>query len=306
MNTKNNLPHLTLLSSPDWEDYELLDSGKGEKLERFGKYVFIRPEHQAIWQPALPINQWNNADAVFKPTGGESGGEWSFNRQIPPSWSMHYKTLIFQVQTSGSRHLGVFPEQAVHWDWIASQIGNTRKAHKTKRQARVLNLFAYTGIASLAAAAAGAHVTHVDASKKAIRWAKHNQFLSALSDRPIRWLVDDAFKFVKREVRRGSKYDGIILDPPKFGRGPKGQVWELFNSLPYLLEECRKLLSPNPRFVVLTAYAIRASALSTHYAIEEMTRGLNGKLESGELVTVERSAGRVLSNALFTRWSALE
>jgi 23S rRNA (cytosine1962-C5)-methyltransferase len=168
----------------------------------------------------------------------------------------------------------------------------------------VLNLFGYTGLATLAAAQAGAQVTHVDASKKSVMLARENQALSGLDSYPIRWLVDDAFKFVQREVRRGSKYEGIILDPPKFGRGPQGQVWELFESLPALLQDCRALLSPQPSFVILTAYAIRASALSIYYAMQEMTRGLNGALETGELALVEKSAGRLLSTAIFARWGS--
>jgi 23S rRNA (cytosine1962-C5)-methyltransferase len=170
----------------------------------------------------------------------------------------------------------------------------------------VLNLFGYTGLATLAAAQAGAQATHVDASKKSLMLARENQALSGLSDRPIRWLVDDAFKLVRREVRRGSQYEGIVLDPPKFGRGPQGQVWELFESLPELLENCRTLLSSQPLFVILTAYAIRASALTAYYAMQEMTAGLAGEIETGELALVEHSAGRLLSTAIFARWGATE
>ena len=301
---KTDLPRLALLDSPDWGDYELLDSGNGEKLERYGPYTLVRPEHQAIWRPALPSKDWQAAAAVFNPTGGESGGEWQFKQAVPQSWEMGYKKLRFKIQAGASRHLGVFPEQAAHWDWIAKQVENQCGANIIGQKIRLLCLFGYTGLASLAAARAGAHVTHVDASKKALSWARHNQALSGLTERPIRWLVDDALKFVKREVRRGSKYEGIILDPPKFGRGPKGQVWEFFNSLPDLLAECQKLLSPTPVFIVLTAYAIRASALSTHFTLQEMVTGLGGTITSGELVLVERSAGRVLSMAIFSRWSA--
>ena len=293
-------PELTLLSSPDWVDYELLDSGKGVKLERYGGYTFVRPEHQAIWQPALSPERWQAAQAVFQPTGEESGGRWIFNYPIQPSWVMSYKGLKFQAQVSGSRHMGVFPEQANHWDWIGEL---TRKAG---RPVQALNLFGYTGLATLAAAQAGAEVTHVDASKKTISLARQNQALSGLSERPIRWLVDDAFKFVRREARRGSRYDALILDPPKFGRGPQGQVWEFFDSLPDLLTHCRSLLSERPLFIVLTAYAIRASALSVSYAVQDMVAGLGGVLTAGELVLTERSAGRLLSMAIFARWCAGE
>jgi 23S rRNA (cytosine1962-C5)-methyltransferase len=176
-------------------------------------------------------------------------------------------------------------------------------ARRKRRPLRVLNLFGYTGLATLAAAQAGASVTHVDASKKAIAWARQNQELSGMTNRPVRWLVDDVYQFVQREARRGSVYEGLVLDPPKFGRGPEGQVWEFYESLPNLLQSCRALLSSRPLFIVLTAYAIRASALSVHYAVQEMTAGLGGALETGELVLTERSAGRLLSMAIYTRWS---
>jgi 23S rRNA (cytosine1962-C5)-methyltransferase len=291
-------PEIILLTAPDWTDYELLDSGSGARLERFGPYIFVRPEHQAVWSPALDKERWQSAHAVFQTTGGESGGQWKFNRPLQGSWIMSYKGLRFRAQASSSRQLGVFPEQAAHWDWMDGLI------RQANRPVQVLNLFGYTGLATLAAARAGASLTHVDAARKAISIGRENQALSGLEDRPIRWLVDDAFKFVKREVRRGSKYEGIILDPPKFGRGPQGQVWELFESLPALLDDCRALLSRDPLFVVITAYAIRASALSVYYALAEMLNGMGGTLTTGEMSLVERSAGRLLSTAIYARWSA--
>ena len=289
-------PPITLLAAPEWDDYELLDSGGGAKLERYGPYTFARPEHQAVWRPALPKERWQAAHAVFEPSGGESGGQWKFNRPVEPSWMMNYKGLRFRAHASASRHMGVFPEQAAHWDWMDGLI------RQAGRPVQVLNLFGYTGLATLAAARAGASLTHVDAAKKAIVIGRENQTLSRLEDRPIRWLVDDAFKFVRREVRRGSQYDGIILDPPKFGRGPQGQVWELFESLPALLDDCRAILSRQPLFVVITAYAIRASALSVYYALAEMLNGLGGELTTGEMTLTERSAGRTLSTAIYARW----
>jgi 23S rRNA (cytosine1962-C5)-methyltransferase len=297
-----NHPLLNLLKTPEWQDYELVDSGHGAKLERYGPYTFIRPEHQAVWHPALPQERWQAAHGVFEPTGEESGGRWQFNKPVKTPWNMNYKGLRFLAFTANSRHMGVFPEQAVHWDWAGAQI--TRRQASSPGPFRVLNLFGYTGLATLAAAQAGAQVTHVDASKKSILLARENQSLSNLNERSIRWLVDDAFKFVRREVRRGSQYEGIILDPPKFGRGPQGQVWELFESLPELLQNCRILLSPQPSFVVLTAYAIRASALSVYYAMQEMVSGLGGSLETGEMALVEKSAKRLLSTAIFARWAA--
>lgn len=290
-------PELELVASPDWEEYELVDSGRGLKLERFGPYTFIRPEPQALWQPALPPRVWDAAHALFQPTNEESGGRWEFRRPVPATWLMHYKQLTFKAQATTSRHMGVFPEQAAHWDWIGAQIAAAR------RPVRVLNLFCYTGLATLAAAAAGAQVTHVDASRKAVTMAHENLELSGLGERPVRWIVDDALKFIQREGRRGFRYEGLILDPPKFGRGPGGEVWEFFDLFPTLLQACRAVLSEQPLFIVLTAYAIRASALCLYYALDETLRGLGGTLTTGELVTVERSAGRVLSNAIFCRWT---
>lgn len=293
------LPELLLLSSPAWTDYELLDSGNGQKLERFGAYTFIRPEHQALWKPALPQNRWDAAHAVFHPSGEETGGQWERRKPLQPGWTLRYKKLKFQAQLSASRHLGVFPEQAAHWDWIAERI------RAANRPLRVLNLFGYTGLATLAAAQAGAEVTHVDASKKSIVWAQENQRLSGLEDRPIRWMVDDALKFVQREDRRGSRYDGLLLDPPKFGRGPKGEVWEAFEMFPALFAACRAILTPKPLFVVVTAYAIRASALSLHGALSETMAGRNGEVTAGELVNIERSQGRAISLAIFARWRSV-
>ncbi|MGE5376569.1 MAG: class I SAM-dependent methyltransferase [Bacteroidota bacterium] len=297
----NSLP-FTFLESARWKDYALIDSGDGLKLERFGKYVFVRPESQAMWRRALKENEWRNADAVFVPSGEESGGHWDFKKKVDEQWTLRYplplsnKTLSFKVMTTPGRHLGVFPEVAAHWDWFSDLIS------RSKREINVLNLFGYTGLASLAAAAAGAKVTHVDASKKSVGWARENQALSGLTEAPIRWIVEDALKFVQREARRGVKYDGIILDPPKFGRGPKGEVWEVYKSLPDLLNTCRECLSASPLFVVTTIYAVRASAIHVAQAMDEMMKGLGGRIDSGELVTREQSAGRLLSQAVYARW----
>ncbi|HEX9017558.1 MAG TPA: class I SAM-dependent methyltransferase [Anaerolineaceae bacterium] len=291
-------PTLILQDSPDWQDYALLDSGGGLKLERYGKYTLRRPEPEAIWQPALPEQTWKSAAADFRPSAEENGGHWETLKPVDERWVMTYKHLRFWTQLSASRHLGVFPEQASQWDWLDERI------RAANRPVKVLNLFGYTGIATLAAAAAGAAVTHVDASRKVINWARENQELSGLSERPVRWILDDALKFIQREVRRGAQYDGLILDPPKFGRGPKGEVWEFYNLLPELLQACRGVLSKQPCFVLLTAYAVKASALTLHYAIEEMMRGFSGQTEAGEVVLREQSAGRLLSMAIFGRWSS--
>jgi len=306
----------TLLESSNWKDYALLDSGDGLKLERFGKYVFVRPESQAMWKRAL-ASEWQDAHAVFQPTGEESGGHWDFKKKVDEQWEMSYplprfdfnrstlsaqreQELTFKVMTTPGRHLGIFPEVAAHWDWFSNLIHH--KVHEEHKEVNTLNLFGYTGLASLAAASAGAKVTHVDASKKSVNWARDNQALSKLEEKPIRWIVDDALKFVQREARRGVKYDGIILDPPKFGRGPKGEVWEVYKSLPTLLEACRECLSDKPLFVVTTIYAVRASAIHVAQAMEDMMNGFGGKIDMGELVTREQSAGRLLSQAVYARW----
>jgi 23S rRNA (cytosine1962-C5)-methyltransferase len=286
----------SLLESTQWKDYELLDSGDGLKLERFGNYIFSRPESQAMWSRALPASAWSNAHAVFQPSGEESGGHWDFKKKVDEKWIMQYGRLKFWAMTTPGRHLGVFPEVASHWDFMMDSV---RTANKPPN---VLNLFGYTGLASLAAASAGANVTHVDASKKSVAWARENQTLSGLGDKPIRWIVEDAVKYVQREEKRGVKYDGIILDPPKFGRGPKGEIWEVYKSLPNLLDMCRACLSDKPLFVIVTVYAVRASAIHVAQAVQEMMKKYKGEINSGELVTRETSADRLLSQAVYARW----
>jgi len=299
------------LLSQKWTDYILLDSGDGQKLERFGAYVFSRPEVQALWSKRLPQEQWRAAHAIFSPSGEESGGHWEFRKKVAEKWEMKYdlalspsseriEGLRFWAQTTPGRHLGVFPECAANWDWMGDVIKTRTKGENPN--INVLNLFGYTGLATLTAAAFGARVTHVDASRKSVTWARENQALSGLADKPVRWIVDDALKFIQREARRGVKYDGIILDPPKFGRGPKGEVWEIYKSLPVLLDACRAVLSSQPLFVVLTVYAVKVSALHVGQALGEAVRGCGGKLEAGELVTQEESAGRLLSQAVYARW----
>ncbi|HLG62226.1 MAG TPA: class I SAM-dependent methyltransferase [Ktedonosporobacter sp.] len=295
MDTKSHFTFV-FLSPSNWIDYALLDSGAGAKLEQFGPYRFVRPEPQALWLPALPQETWRAADAIFRGGDSEEGGKWQFNRSVEPQWVMHYKTMSFWSKITSFRHLGVFPEQASQWDWLSETI------QRANRPVRILNLFGYTGLATLVAAKAGAHVTHVDASKQAVSWARENQMLSGLGDQPIRWIVDDALKYVQREVRRQIHYDGLIIDPPKFGRGPKDEIWKLYDSLPVLLKICRSLLSKQPLFAVLTAYAIRVSALSLQYTLEEMFAGYDGSTISGEMTLIEQSRGRQLSTAIFSRW----
>ncbi len=297
INVNRKIPELLLSLPPVWDEYELLDSGNGAKLERFGHYLLIRPEAEAIWKPALPDIQWQKASASFIPGKGEEVGTWQFRTKLPERWQMNFQGLRFWVQISSSRHIGVFPEQASQWQWII------QKVKQSNAPLKILNLFGYSGIATLAAASAGAQVTHVDASQKAIYWARENQTLSGLQNSPTRWIVDDALKFVRRESRRGNFYDGIILDPPKFGRGPKGEVWEFYKLLPLLLESCSQVLSRNPQFIILTAYAVKASALTLYEAIEEITNKFNGNTHAGELVLQEKSSSRLLSRAIYAIWS---
>ncbi|MBX3581851.1 MAG: class I SAM-dependent rRNA methyltransferase [Rhizobiaceae bacterium] len=290
---------LILEVSPN-ADYALLDSGDCEKLEQYGPYRIVRPEGQAIWRPALPAAEWNRADAIFTGDTDEEGmGRWRFPKApLGETWPMKHDGVHYLGRFTSFRHVGVFPEQASHWDHMAGMI------EKARRPVKVLNLFGYTGLASLIAARAGAEVTHVDASKKAIGWARENQEISGLSQKPIRWICEDAMKFAEREARRGSLYDIVLFDPPAYGRGPKGEVWQLFEDLPRLTDLCRQILTPRPLAVVLTAYSIRSSFFAIHALMRDSFAGMGGMVESGELIIREKSAGRALSTSLFSRWIA--
>ena len=288
-----------LVTEPD-EDHALLDSGDGLKLEQYGEMRVVRPEAQALWPPRLKADEWQRADAVFtgetdERSDEESKGRWAFpNGPRGDVWPMAHDGIAYHGRLTAFRHMGVFPEQAAHWRWMEERL---------RPGDRVLNLFAYTGLASLAAARAGAEVTHVDASKKAIGWARENAAQAGLSERPVRWICEDASRFVEREGRRGKTYDLILLDPPKFGRGPNGEVWELFEHLPGLLSACRDILSPRPLGIVLTAYAVRASFFALHGLMGETMRGMGGTVESGELTIRERGdEARLLPTSLFSRW----
>jgi 23S rRNA (cytosine1962-C5)-methyltransferase len=281
-------------------DYALIDSGDGEKLEQYGPYRIVRPEGQAIWRRALPPREWDRADAIFTGDTDEEGlGRWRFPKTpLGETWQMKHDGIDYLGRFTSFRHVGVFPEQASHWDHMAGLIASAR------RPVKVLNLFGYTGLASLVAARAGAEVTHVDASKKAIGWARENQEMAGLSQKPIRWICEDAMKFAEREARRGSLYDIVLFDPPAYGRGPKGEVWQLFSDLPALTDLCRQILTPKPLAVVLTAYSIRASFFAIHALMRDNFAGRGGTVESGELIIREKSAGRALSTSLFSRWIA--
>lgn len=284
-----------LMVGEGWEAYRLLDSGGGRKLESYGPRRFIRPEPQALWSPRL--GEWD-ADGEFVPGSDEDGGgRWQFSRPVPPEgWTLSLDERVrFTAQCTPFRHLGFFPDMAPVWEWMGAQLGE-------RCDAETLNLFGYTGIGTLALSRFG-RVTHVDASKKSVAQARENAALSQLSDAPIRWLVDDATKFTAREVRRGRRYDGIILDPPKFGRGPEGEVWRLEEGLPGLIADCRRLLDERSRFLFLTVYAVRMSSLALAGLLDESFAQLPGTIEHGDLAVREQSGGRLLPTAIFARWS---
>lgn len=291
-------PAVTLSVTEGFPDYALLDSGQGRKLERFGDIVVDRPEPQAMWSRHLPAARWDAADGVFDGDDEAEKGRWSLRGSLPDAWQIGIDGITCVCRFSAFRHLGVFPEQYPHWHWMIDRL------RAAGEQPRLLNLFGYTGAASLLAAAAGAEVTHVDASRKAIEWGRNNQALSNLSGAPIRWILEDARKFAAREVRRQRGYHGILLDPPKFGRGAEGEVWNLFDDLPDLLRTCTRLLEPQRSFLVLTTYAVRASSLSFGTLAAEAMASSTGRVESGELVLREHGGGRTLSTSLFARWTS--
>lgn len=292
---------LQLIRTPGCRDYELLDSGEGRKLERFGSIIVDRPERQALWSRALGAEHWASAHAVFSASGeDEEKGRWRIDKPVPGVWPVEVLQARMMCRLEGLWHLGLFPEQLPHWQWMRGRIARIK--HSGEARPRVLNLFGYTGAASLIAAAEGAAVTHVDASRKAISWAKENQAASKLEAAPIRWMLDDAAKFVAREVRRGNTYHVILIDPPKFGRGPKNEIWDLFDSLPGFMDNCSRLLAPKNSAFVLTVYAIRASALAFGQLSRQVTRDKGGRLAIGELAIEPAAGGNAVPTSLFVRW----
>ncbi len=283
---------LHTLTAEPWSDYGLVDSGHGRKLERYGRFRFIRPEPQAMWAPHS--DDWQ-PDGEFVPASdADGGGRWELSPQVPDEgWPLGWEDVRFQAQCTPFRHLAFFPDMASHWNWMRERVGAGSEA---------LNLFGYTGVGSLTLAAKGANVTHVDASKKSVEAGKANAVLSGMSDRPIRWLVDDAAKFAAREVRRERRYDGIMLDPPKFGRGPKKELWQLEEGLPGLIADCAKLLDTQSRFLVLTVYAVRMSALAIGELVRQATAPLGGDIVCGEMAVREEARGLQLPTAIFARW----
>ena len=285
------------MRAANWKDYELLDTSAGERLERWGVVILIRPDPQIIWNTPKQLALWKQAHARYR-RSSTGGGAWQILKKVPPVWKISYGDLRFQLKTMGFKHTGVFPEQAVNWDFTGNLIRNAPKPLK------VLNLFAYTGGATLACAQAGASVCHVDASKGMVAWARENAAASGLSDRPIRWLVDDCIKFVQREQRRGNRYDGIIMDPPSYGRGPGGEVWKLEEQLFSLVELCRSILSPDAKFFLLNSYTTGLSPSVMEYLLGVLLqKPMGGRVASDEIGLPVTSTGQVLpcgSTAIWT------
>jgi 23S rRNA (cytosine1962-C5)-methyltransferase len=281
-----------------WPDYSLLDSGDGRKLERYGAWTVVRPEPQCLWRPRRAAEAWAKAHAVFEAADDEEAGRWRRAGDMPDSWPMRWRDVSFEARLTAFRHLAVFPEQAANWEWLRHQLSRAPPGFK------MLNLFGYTGVASLVAAERGAAVTHVDASPKAVAWARENAERSGLASAPVRWISEDARKYVRREVRRGSRYDGIILDPPKYGRGPAGEVWRLYEDLPELLAGCASLLSDDADFLLLNAYSERLTGMALAGLLADRLAGRGGVVDWGELALIEADGVRGAGLSFFARWSA--
>ena len=280
----------------NWKDYEVLDTSSGEKLERWGDYVLVRPDPQVIWNTPKADKKWHRPNGHYH-RSNKGGGQWEFF-DLPEQWTIHYKELTFNLKPFSFKHTGLFPEQATNWDWFSEKIKNANKPVK------VLNLFAYTGGATLAALNAGASVTHVDASKGMVTWAKENAVSSGLADRPVRWLVDDCVKFVEREIRRGNKYDGIIMDPPSYGRGPKGETWKIEESIFPFIELCTKILSDDAIFFLINSYTTGLQPAVLSYMINTaIVSKFGGKVEADEIGLNVSSNGLVLPCGASGRWS---
>lgn len=276
----------------DWTEYALLDSGSGEKLENFAGYTMIRPDPRAIWKPKQPSSLWDNADAHFIRTDSDHG-DWRVNKTPPNPWTIPYHDMHFVLHPTDFKHVGIFPEQAYNWSWMQSII--TPNSH-------ILNLFGYTGAATVACCKAGAHVTHVDSSKPSITWAHENCTKNNIPPEQTRWIVEDVVKFVIREANRGNTYDAVILDPPRFGRGAKGEVWKIASDLPNLLSHVMRILSKTPLFILLNAYTADLSSIALLHAMEDISAPFGGTLTFGELTTKEKDTERLLPQGSFVRW----
>jgi len=286
-----------MLVANNWQDYELLDMGNGEKLERWGNYILRRPDPQVIWPASCGKELWQKADAVYH-RSESGGGKWEYKKQLPKNWKIKYNDLTFVIEPTGFKHTGLFPEQAVNWDWMSSKINSC-----VDKKIKVLNLFAYTGGATVACTEAGAEVCHVDASKGMVAWAKDNIQASKLADRPARFLVDDCLKFIKREQRRENKYDAIIMDPPSYGRGPGGEIWKIEEALFSFLEESVKILSDKPLFVLVNSYTTGFSPVVIENMLKlTIGKKFGGKVSSGEVGLTASKSGIVLPCGIYARW----
>lgn len=280
----------------NWKEYEILDCSKGEKLEKWGKYTLLRPDPQVIWSTPKERTEWKKLNGHYH-RSSKGGGEWEF-MDLPKQWTINYKDLTFNLKPFAFKHTGIFPEQATNWDWFSDLI------KKEKKEIKVLNLFAYTGGATLAAAKAGAKVTHVDASKGMVTWAKENAVSSGLEDAPIRWIVDDCVKFVEREIRRGNKYDAIIMDPPSYGRGPKGEIWKIEDMIHPFIKLCSELLNDNPLFFLVNSYTTGlAPAVLTYMISTEVKSKFKGFVKSDEIGLPVKENGLILPCGASGRWS---
>ena len=302
---------LEVYSSP-W-DFELLDTGDGYRLEKWGDtapgseslhdstngVILVRPDPQIIWKKSLPESEWQKAHAIFTPGKGEDKGNWTLKKPGLKSWKVRWRDVEFLLKLSPFKHTGLFAEQATNWNWMSNQLS---KVNGQMSKVKILNLFAYTGGATMVLAKASCQVTHVDASKPALTWANENHKLNNLPSNSVRWILDDAVKFVKREVKRGAKYDGIIMDPPAFGHGPTGKPWKFNEDLPGLLADCVQLLSNDAKFLVINGYATNSSAIALNNLLEDAVNSRGGKIEFGELCLKQKS-GRLISTGIFARWS---
>lgn len=277
-----------------WNDYEVIDCSRGEKLERWADYILVRPDPQVIWDTERTHKGWKTRNGHYH-RSKKGGGEWEFF-DLPQQWELHYQSLTFRLKPFSFKHTGLFPEQAVNWDWFSAKI------RQAKRPVKVLNLFAYTGGATLAAAAAGAGVTHVDASKGMVTWAKENAIASNLGDAPIRWIVDDCVKFVEREIRRGRKYDAVIMDPPSYGRGPKGEIWKIEDAIYPLIKLCTQLLSEHPLFFLINSYTTGLQPAVLAYMMGTELQKFKGSIDAQELGLPVSSNGLVLPCGASGRW----
>lgn len=286
----------------NWKDYEVLDCSNGEKLERWGDYILVRPDPQVIWDTPKTLKGWKKMNGHYH-RSSRGGGEWEFFN-LPEQWTINYKSLTFNLKPFSFKHTGLFPEKATNWDWFSDLISKEKIKRGNDNPVKVLNLFAYTGGATLAAAAAGANVTHVDASKGMVNWAKENAVSSGLKDAPIRWLVDDCVKFVEREIRRGNKYDAIIMDPPSYGRGPKGEIWKIEDSIHSFVKLCTQILSDKPLFFLINSYTTGLAPSVLTYMIEiEVGKKFGGHVEAQEIGLPVSSNGLVLPCGASGRWS---